>query len=102
MPKYCESGLSTRDFDSHQCDLQLKGVKTVEVLYFRDDSYKGRKIVTGWGVDGISYVFEVVPRKAIPYFTELTSRRFLTDTQKKNKTDGDFTEPLEIIFISLI
>jgi len=82
--------------------MQLKGVKTIEALYFRDDSYKGRKIVTCWGVDGVSYVFEVVPRKVISYFTEVTSRRFLTDTQNKNKTDGDFREPMEIKFINLI
>jgi hypothetical protein len=85
LPKYCESGLSTRDFDSHQCDLQLKGVKTVKVIYFLDDSYKGRKIVTGRGVDGIRYVFEVVPRKEIPHVTELTKHTIFVRTPKEEQ-----------------
>lgn len=35
-------------------------------------SYKDKKLMTGLGVDGVLYTFEVVPRKAIPYFTSLS------------------------------
>lgn len=89
--------LSYENFGSHECDMPLKNTKRIEVIYFRDDSYKGKKLMTGWGTDGVLYTFEVVPRKPIPITTPLTddsNRRFLTDNFKRNKTDGDLTEPL--------
>ena len=57
--------LPTDKFDSHECDLPLKGVKRIEIVYFRAGSCKNKKLMTGWGTDGVNYTFEVVPRK--PY-----------------------------------
>lgn len=54
---HCKKLLSSEDFDSHDCDLPLNGIKHIEVVYFRDDSYKSKKLMTGWGIDGISYTF---------------------------------------------
>jgi hypothetical protein len=74
--------LSTENFDFHECSLPLKGCKTIEVVYFRDDSYKDKKLMTGWGTDGVLYTFEVVPRKPIPLMEPLNRRKvtpFRTD-----------------------
>lgn len=57
---------SEEDFGRHKCDMSLAGVKIIPVAYFRDDSYGNKKLMTGWGVDGILYTFEVTPRHAIP------------------------------------
>lgn len=53
-------------FDEHKCDIPLKTCKTIEVVYFQDGSFKDKKLMTGWGIDGVLYTFEVVPRKPIP------------------------------------
>jgi hypothetical protein len=80
-------------FGSHQCDKSLKGVKTIPVVYFRDDSYNDKKIMSGWGVDGVLYTFEVVPRKPIPIIQPI--RRKFTEGQ----SDEDLTKPITIRLI---
>ena len=96
---HCNAILSSEEFETHECNLELKECKRLEVVYFCDDSYKDKKLMTGWGTDGILYTFEVVPRKPIPITIPLTNdnRRFLTDTFKRNKTDGDLTEPFFLL-----
>jgi hypothetical protein len=90
---HCKKLLSDTDFDSHECNLAFNGVKRIEVVYFRDDSYKNKKLMTGWGTDGITYTFEVVPRKPIPLLEPL-SRRKVTDF----RTDEDETEPPGLVY----
>jgi len=68
--------------------LPLKDCKTITVVYFRDGSYKDKKLMVGWGTDGVQYTFEVVPRKPIPLMDPL-NRRKVTDF----RTDGEVTEP---------
>ena len=63
---HCKEKLSSEMFESHKCKLQLAGQKTIPVVYFLDTSYGDKKLMTGWGTDGILYIFEAVPRKAIP------------------------------------
>jgi hypothetical protein len=87
---HCNIPLSAEDFDSHICDLPLKGVKRISVVYFRDDSYRDKKLMTGWGTDGISYTFEVVPREPIPITIPL-SRRKVTDSETADKVTAPFT-----------
>ena len=84
---HCKKLFSADKFDSHECELPLKGVKRIEVVYFRDGSYKNKKLVTDWGTDGISYTFEVVQRKAIPIV--MTTDEIL----QHKRTDEDLTEP---------
>jgi len=90
---HCNQILSAESFDTHECDIELKGCKRIEVVYFRDDSYKNKKLMTGMGIDGVLYTFEVVPREAIPYVVPL-SDEFL----QRKKPDKDFTEPLNFGF----
>jgi hypothetical protein len=71
---HCGQILSSKDFDSHKCDLKLKESRIIEVVYFRDDSFDDKKFMAGWGVDGVLYSFKVVPRKAISYFTSLPDK----------------------------
>jgi hypothetical protein len=48
--------------------------------------------MSGWGVDGVLYTFEIVPRKPIPIIMSL-NRLKVTDPRWKDKTDGEVTEP---------
>ena len=94
---YCRRIFSDNEFDSHQCSLPINDVRRITVEYFQDDSVNGEKIMTGKGLDGVLYSFVVTPRTAIPYFAELTNEQTIFDkTFKKNKTDGDLTEPFLI------
>jgi hypothetical protein len=79
-------------FTDHECDIQLKECKRIKVVYFQDGSYKDKKLMNGLGSDGVLYTFEVVPRKVIPMIESL-GRRKVTDSQWKDKTDGEVTEP---------
>ncbi len=80
--------LDTKNFDSHECKLpNVKSCKRIDVINITDCSYKNKKLVTGFGVDGILYTFEVVQRKPIPLVTPI--RRIFTE----KKSDKDFTEP---------
>jgi hypothetical protein len=89
---HCRAILPQEEFDNHECNLELKSCKRIDVIYFADDSYKDKKLMTGWGVDGILYTFEVVPRKAIPMVLPL-NRRKVTDPRWKDETDGEVPEP---------
>lgn len=89
---HCKQILSSKDFEAHECDLPLKECKRIEVVYFHDESYKNKKLISGWGTDGILYTFEVVPRKPIPFvlsssdvgYHEPQNRRRVTRTQISN------------------
>jgi hypothetical protein len=72
---HCHKMFSEASFDTHECDLPLTHTKTIEVAYFRDDSTNKNQRVTGRGIDGILYTFEVVPRKAIPIAIPLNRRK---------------------------
>jgi hypothetical protein len=87
---HCNELFSDENFDSHICDLPLNGVRRIEVVYFRDDSYKDKKLMTGWGIDGITYTFEVVPRKQISIIMPLADEK-----KHLNGTDGEVTEPTQ-------
>ena len=75
----CRKMLSADDFENHQCDLKLKGCKTIEVSYLQDVSYNNKKLINGWGLDGILYTFEVVPRKPIPIMLPLSDASYHDD-----------------------
>ncbi len=89
---HCHQIFSEEDFDSHVCDRPLKECKFIEVSEILDGSYGNKRLINGWGTDGILYTFEVVPRKAIPLMEPLT-RRKVTNQSWKDKTDEDVTEP---------
>ena len=96
---HCKQIVSEKAFTQHKCDLPLKESKRIEVIYFRDDSYKDKKLMTCWGTDGVLYTFEVVPRKPIPIIMSLQqtkSNRFYGDEE----TDEEVTEPKAITVIS--
>lgn len=87
---HCKQFFSVEEFNCHECDLPLKESKRIEVVYFRDDSYKNKKLMTGFGTDGVLYTFEVVPRKAIPMIQPLSD-----EISQRKQPDKDFTEPSE-------
>jgi hypothetical protein len=68
--------MASESFAGHRCDLTLRECKTIEVVHFCDGSYGDRKLMTGWGVDGILYTFEVVTRKPIPMVTRLSDASY--------------------------
>ena len=85
---HCHEMLSKEDFNAHKCDLPLKTCKIIEVIYFQDGSFKDKKLMTGWGIDGILYTFEVVPRKPIPLMLPLSD-----GISQGKPSDKEFTEP---------
>jgi hypothetical protein len=44
---HCLKIFSSKEFETHECDLPLKGVKRIEVVYFHDCSYKDKKLMSG-------------------------------------------------------
>jgi hypothetical protein len=52
--------------------------------------------MTGWGLDGILYAFEVVPRKAIPIVMRLSDGSY-----HDKEPDDKLPEPTLAIFNSL-
>jgi hypothetical protein len=76
---HCKRILSSEEFETHKCELQLVDQKTIPVVYFLDTSCNGKKIMAGWGVDGVLYTFEVVPRKPIPYMKSLSDDSYHDD-----------------------
>ena len=90
---HCKKILSSKDFESHTCDLPLKECRRIEVVYFQDVSYKNKKLINGWGVDGVLYTFEVVSRKPIPIILPIGDE--ISHEKKSKSSDGDFTEPLK-------
>ena len=93
---HCKAITTLSKFERHECNLSLKECKTIEVVYFQDVSYKDKKLINGWGTDGILYTFEVVQRKPIPITMPLRTDENLHG----DKTDEDFTEPCMTKFIS--
>jgi len=91
---YCKQILSGETFESHECDTHISGVKIIEVAYFRDDSINGKKRITGRGIDGILYSFEVVARQPIPITIPLADEK-----KQPFRTDEDVPVPLEAIFL---
>lgn len=85
---HCNQILSSEDFDQHKCEWNLKDVKRISIVYFRDDSYEDKKIMTGYGTDGVLYTFEVVPRKAIPLLLPLSN-----ELSQQNRSNEDDTVP---------
>jgi hypothetical protein len=79
---------SEEDFEPHSCEIPFSGVKIIEVAYFRDDSQNGKERITGRGIDGVLYSFEVVPRKSIPLTIPLTDEK-----KRRFGTDEDIPEP---------
>lgn len=49
---HCKQIFSYEAFESHECDIPINDVKIIDVVYFRDDSHKGERLMTGLGVDG--------------------------------------------------
>ncbi|MCL5948848.1 MAG: hypothetical protein M1490_00015 [Candidatus Bathyarchaeota archaeon] len=89
---HCQELFSNSDFNSHTCDKQLKECKTIEVSEIIDGSYGNKKLINGWGTNGILYTFEVVPRKAIPLMEPL-SRRKVTTFDERDETDEEVPVP---------
>ena len=83
---HCNAILSSEQFEGHKCTLfTLRDQKTIEVIYFMDVSCHEKKLMTGWGIDGILYTFEVVPRKPIALMEPLNRRKvtpFRTDEEE--------------------
>jgi hypothetical protein len=79
---------SPEKFDTHECDLPFKECKNIEVIYFRDSSYKNKKLMAALGIDGVFYTLEVVPRKPLPIV--MTPDEFL----QYHQSDEDLTEPI--------
>lgn len=85
---HCRKILALEEFDNHKCEMPLVGVKNIPVTNFLDTSVNGKKFMTGWGIDGILYTFEVVPRKPIPCVIPLSD-----EILHNQESDEDFTEP---------
>lgn len=83
---HCKQYFSTDDFESHECDMPINDTKRIEVVYFRDDSYKNKKIMTGMGIDGILYTFEVVPRKPLPFILSLSDDGYHDSSNRRKVT----------------
>jgi len=81
---HCKKILSSEGFDSHTCDLPLTATKRIAVVYFQDESYKSKRIMSGWGIDGTVYTFEVMPRKPIPITIPLADENL----QRKRDSQG--------------
>ncbi len=63
---HCQHLFSIEDFESHTCDRPLKECKIIEVSEILDGSYHDKKLMNGWGTDGVLYTFEVVPESQFP------------------------------------
>jgi len=85
---HCRQILSTDDFSSHKCKWVLRDVKQIPVMYFRDDSFDDKKVMSGYGLDGILYTFIVIPRTAIPYIVSSSD-----DSYHDKESDDKLPEP---------
>jgi hypothetical protein len=72
-----------KEFELHECDIQLKGCRVIEVSSFYDGSYNGQRIRNGQGTDGILHSFRVIPRKAIPLMEQFSNRK-VTDIYEED------------------
>jgi hypothetical protein len=82
---HCGEMFAEKDFEKHSCDKKLNECRFIEVSEIIDCSHNGKRLINGWGTDGILYTFEVVPRKAIPII-EPFSKRKVTDPDWKDRT----------------
>jgi hypothetical protein len=89
---HCHQMFPEKNFDAHLCDRPLEDCKIIQVSDIFDGSYKNKKRLNGWGIDGVLYTFEIVPRKAIPLMEPL-SRRKVTAHRWRDETDDKETEP---------
>jgi len=95
---HCGQVLSSEDFDIHECNIPINGSKRIEVVYFRDDSYKGKKLMTGRGIDGVLYTFEIVPRRPIPFILSPSDESYhdASNRRKVNRTPSEVLLPLRL------
>jgi len=77
---------SVEDFNAHKCDIPINNSKRIEVVYFRDDSYGNKKLMTGRGIDGVLYTFEVTPREPIPYVMPLSDDSYHEPSNRRKVT----------------
>jgi hypothetical protein len=61
-----------------------------------DTSCKGRKFMTGWGVDGTLYTFEVVQRQPIPMIISSSDGSY-----HDKKSDDKLPKPSTITFLAI-
>ena len=94
---HCHQIFSSEAFDAHTCDLHLIDQKNIPVINIVDSTHSGKRLMTGWGIDGVLYVFEVVPRKPIPLMEPL-NRRILTEDPQKDENDDNLTESIAPLF----
>ncbi len=93
----CKEIMTQTQFSKHTCEPEHKGTKIIPVFEIIDLTSKAdAKKLLATGFDGIDYLFEVQKPLAIPFITD--SRRILTGTFKRNRTDGDFTESIAPLF----
>jgi hypothetical protein len=83
---HCSKILSNEDFEVHKCEWNLKRVERISVVYFRDDSYDDRKIMTGYGLDGVLYTFVVTPRTPIPYILSSSDASYHDSSNRRKVT----------------
>lgn len=88
---HCKQIISAKSFDTHKCELHLTGQKVIQVIDYLDISNNEKKQITAQGIDGVLYIFEVVPRKATPiilpddFSQTKNNRRRLPRTKKKRR-----------------
>jgi hypothetical protein len=76
----CGQIVSSEFFDKHECEIPIKGVKSIPVVYFYEDENKQNKSVTGRGLDGILYRFILNLKNQYHYPTKLYSPSHPTKT----------------------
>lgn len=93
---HCGQILSIDDFDLHKCEWTFKDVQQIPVVYFRDDSFNDKKVMTGYGLDGVLYTFVVTPRTPIPYMRGLSDDSYhdSSNRRKVNRTCFSVLLPL--------
>ncbi len=88
---HCGVIIASEDFEAHECDLSFSESKIIEVVYFRNDSYKNKQIVTGLGTDKVLYTFEVIPRKPIPMILSSSDDSYHERQNRRKVTRTDNT-----------
>ena len=89
---HCRGIFSSEEFANHKCKMPLVGLKNIPVVNFLDTSCNGKKFMTGWGIDGIFYTFEVVPRKPISYILSSSD-----DSYHDKDSDEKLPEPKAVL-----
>jgi hypothetical protein len=88
---HCKQVFASEDFDAHECDLPISRSARIEVVYFRDDSYKNKKLMTGLSIDGVLYTLEIVPRKPIPFILQSSDGFLQREQNRRNRRGLDRT-----------